>query len=197
MGWLTLHKLAHFCFMEDEVWVNIPQHHAYQVSNFGRIRSLLTPARTPRIVPKILKSDHKAVRYPSVVMDGKTYRVHRLVASAFVQNPLNKPQVNHIDADKSNNRSDNLEWCTMGENNEHRNKYGLCLIGEKTPWSKLTNSQVSEIKKMLTEGVSCTKVAKIFGVKPQSIQGISCDRNWRHVKWPEGSHLDRGNYYEP
>jgi len=63
--------------------------------------------------------------YPSVKHKGKSYYVHRLVAETYLDNPENKPQVNHKDKDTFNNHIDNLEWCTNSENHIHKN------LGEK------------------------------------------------------------------
>lgn len=57
--------------------------------------------------------------YPGLVVNGKSIKIHRLVAQLFVPNPDNKPQVNHIDRCRHNNHYSNLEWVTQAENNEH------------------------------------------------------------------------------
>lgn len=78
---------------------------------------------------KLLKPHIHRCGYMCVVLrkDGmqKQKRIHRLVAEAFIPNPYNKPQVNHIDGNKKNNCVDNLEWCTNQENIAHSLKFGL------------------------------------------------------------------------
>ena len=78
----------------------------------------------------------------------KLFRVHRLVAEAFIPNPDNSPEVNHKDGNKQNNSVDNLEWCTNLENIQHSVKTGLRNAkGENNPSAKLTAKDVENIRK--------------------------------------------------
>jgi len=110
---------------EIEIWKPILGYGGlYEVSNFGRIKSL------PKIVKinylrgdLILKGKDNGFGYLTVGLSKekkcKRFYIHRLVAIAFVENKDNKPQVNHIDGDKTNNNILNLEWCNNSENGLH------------------------------------------------------------------------------
>ena len=100
-----------------EMWRDIPGYDGrYQVSDAGRVRG-------PRGVLRPFRSrDGYLINTASVHGTQLRTGVHRLVATAFVPNPENKPQVNHINGDKTDNRPENLEWVTCSENNLHRRR---------------------------------------------------------------------------
>lgn len=97
-----------------EEWITVFNHPDYSVSNLGRVKS------RKRKKTKILKTMRDNKGYLRVDLDNKTYKVHRLVASCFLDNPDNLSQVNHKDENKENNCVNNLEWC----NNKYNANYG-------------------------------------------------------------------------
>lgn len=104
----------------------------YQVSNFGNVKSLARDkvCNKKNIVSKeILLKPANEQGYSRVRLQkgsfSKMYRVHRLVAISFIENPLNKKEVNHINAIKSDNKVENLEWCSNLENVRHARANGL------------------------------------------------------------------------
>ena len=103
--------------------------------------------------------------------------VHRLVAKMYVPNPYNKPQVNHIDGDKKNNRADNLEWVTNYENRRHAVTNGLHLSGEKCPWSKLTKEDANYIR--AHPNVPRVEMAKKFNISRGAVYSIVHGRIWK------------------
>lgn len=103
-------------------WADIPSAPGYQVSDDGYVRSLpdIHPTNGRFMTGRVRKTRLNKKGYETIAILGQDHRVHRLVAEAFVQNPDNKPQVNHKDGVKTNNRAGNLEWSTNGENQKHR-----------------------------------------------------------------------------
>ncbi len=136
-----------------------------------------------RLSPSLIKG------YPGIhlVKDGvnKTFTIHRLIAITFIPNPKNLPQVNHINGIKTDNRVKNLEWVTNSENIKHAYRTGLLSSedkkGSKHFNSKLSESQVLDIRKMLSEGIKQSKIARQFRIDPSTISYIKTGRLWKHV----------------
>lgn len=112
--------------MEEEVWKDIEGYEgSYQVSNLGRVKSIKGSKRGRKSSHNGILSQSYigAMRYPAVLLYGngkqRTKSVHRLVAQAFIPNPMHFPIVNHIDENPQNNHVDNLEWCTQEYNCNH------------------------------------------------------------------------------
>ncbi|MRN08005.1 endonuclease [Staphylococcus capitis] len=120
---------------EKEIWKAIKGYEEfYEVSNLGRVRSLDRLTNNPMgtfirkgkiLKPNINRGGYKFVLLTDENKKQKNKKVHRLVALNFIDNPLSKPFVNHIDGNKLNNEVDNLEWCTPKENTSHAIEKGL------------------------------------------------------------------------
>lgn len=117
-----------------EVWKDVVGYEGlYEVSNLGRVKSLVRKLgdgtgkgfSTKEKILKTSKSNNYKQAHLYNLNKFKSRLIHRMVATAFIPNPLNKPQVNHIDGVKSNNVASNLEWVTAKENQLHAIKTGL------------------------------------------------------------------------
>lgn len=134
--------------MSSENWVPVQGFEgSYEVSNLGHIRSLDRTLSLPcgqkrRYRGKVLAESRDSKGYVTAhLTDGRTkapVRLHRLVAQAFVPNPDNLPQVNHIDGNKRNNAAANLEWVTDAQNKQHALEHGLAPLFDRATgrWKK-------------------------------------------------------------
>ena len=116
---------AYFCDIISEKWKEIKGYPNYEISNMGRVRSKPREGTKGGIVKQFIRGG--TYYKVKIYKDGKQFNVwtHRLVATHFIANPKNKPQVNHKDGNKLNNRADNLEWVTCSENLDHSYANGL------------------------------------------------------------------------
>lgn len=141
-----------------EIWREIEGFNQYEVSNLGNVRH---KTKGMKIQTPTKKGYLRVALY-----DGKrnvNRRVHRLVAEAFIPNPEMFKEVNHIDEDKSNNRADNLEWCSRKQNIEHSIKSGKFVIKsveQIDSYGKVINRFVSASEAERATGIPRTHICK-------------------------------------
>lgn len=155
----------------------------YEVSDHGRVRRIAAEVphrgRTLFVRERMLIPLGNAQTGLRAVLSqsGKTkmFLIHRMVAVAFLPNPTNLPNINHLDFDRTNNLLSNLEWCTQAENLNHSARAGRMS-------KRLTADQVVEIKvRLAAGGESHDAIGKRYGVSQAAITRISQEVVWKHV----------------
>lgn len=144
----------------EEIWKDVVGYEGlYQVSNLGNVKSLV---RNKILKPDISNSGYlRLALFKNKVCMKKN--IHRLVAEAFIPNPENKPQVNHINGVKTDNKVDNLEWCTRSENQIHAYKTGL---------QKPSDYQKNIVSKIAKD--RCSKKVNQYDLQGQFIKQWFC-----------------------
>lgn len=167
-----------------ERWKDIKNYEGYyQVSNFGTVKSLDRKEiissgvlRTYKSKTLIAQEDGRGYLMVRLYKNGKgtTKRIHRLVAETFIENINGLEEINHIDGNKENNSTDNLEWSTRKENINHAIGIGLFKNnGAHNTNSKLTFEEADEIRvRYLTENITQTELADEYSVDRSQISLI-------------------------
>lgn len=121
--------------MQTEIWKPINNYEdRYEISNLGQVRCLKSRKQTltsPKTMnPEIYSKSQTQYKRVQLSNPRKRFLVHRLVAEHFIDNPDNKPNVNHKDNNGLNNSIDNLEWCTQSENLKHAQTQGRLTVAQ-------------------------------------------------------------------
>ncbi len=186
----------------EEIWKDVVGYEGYyQISDLGRVKSVgrwINVRGGGERFKKETINKHFIDRYGYWRIElnkdnvAKKYFIHVLVGKAFILNPNNLPEVNHEDGIKSNNFPTNLKWCDTTYNNRHARSTGLNdFHGEKHYDSRLTESQVLEIRRLANECAinnefrrkkyPIKKWIKDFGITQGAFYAIIKRKTWKHI----------------
>lgn len=138
--------------MAKEKFIILDFNNNYAISNFGNVMNVNTKKiLTPQNKEYLTVTLHNVSNKRGKKGYRKNYKIHRLVAKYFIENPDNKPYVNHKDGNKHNNHVDNLEWVTAQENTVHAYKNKLISNQRPIKATKLDNPEITEVFESLSE----------------------------------------------
>lgn len=171
---------------QTEEWRPIPGYEGlYEVSNQGRVKRVAGGQGARKGLIRKLSVHRQG--YLAIALHHKThhkvFKVHRLVAAAFIGLCPFGYEVNHKNGIKADNRPENLEYVTPAENTRHAiEKLGRTgPKGEAHACAKFTNEQVRQIRKSLERGVRQCDIAAQYGVVRQTIHRIQYRKSWGHI----------------
>jgi hypothetical protein len=160
------------------IWLEIAGYPNSLISSAGEIHSKYTN--------KLRKQQNNFKGYPTVRLtyggNSRTLMVHRVVAQTFLDNPLNLPQVNHRDSDRTNNTIDNLEWISISDNLKHSYREGnRCVKGDANANSKLSSVDVLAIRSSYQLGETVKSIKDKYPVTLGAIYHIIRRKTWQNI----------------
>lgn len=159
-----------------EVWKPIPGCPKYEASNLGRVRN--------KTADRILRPGFNLGGYAQYTLGkyGGRHQAHKLIMLAFVgPRPPDKPDINHINGIKADNRLENLEYCTKSYNKIHSISVLGKTRGESHGNSKITNENVREIRRLAANGTAHKVIAAQFSMTRGNISYIVRRSTWNHL----------------
>jgi hypothetical protein len=176
------------------MWKSVPEFEGlYEVADTGRIRSVerrvecvyggrtVTRLYKAKILKPLLhRKGYLKVRLYRTKDDWQSFFVHRIVATAFIENPSNLAQVNHKDGNKSNNAVENLEWMTNADNMRHAFSTGVRAnqSGSGASNARLTEDQVRLVVRLRGEGHAAAEIAKLVDCTQRNVRKICSGQSW-------------------
>ena len=187
-------KLAHKALMkyypleitdlDGEEWRDVEGYEGhYKISNYGRVKSFFN-GKFFIVKPKLDTDGYLWIAFSKHCVK-KNFKVHRIVAKAFIPNPENKATVNHIDGCKMNNFVGNLEWLTQAENNQHAARIGLMKSGSEHRDALLTDEQVRWCRAVHISGdleYGTNALARKLNVSSSAIYLLLHGKTYKNVK---------------
>ncbi len=175
----------------EEVWLPLPEYEGlYEISHFGRVRSLHPRFKGPRLCAQ--GNDGTGYKMVSLSKDGRrtAKTVHRLVCRAFHGEPgILHNEAAHLDGVRTNNHASNLKWCSKVENHSHKRFHGTHQAGERHPRAKLSEATAHVALQRLAAGQTCQEVANALSVSRSTIEDIRKRKKWRHIRGPAEAYL--------
>lgn len=164
------------CVLRNRKGLFLDYSDLYKISNYGRIKVINTGTILTQQI------SNRGYRHVLFWRNGKAKKAysHILIGVAFVSNPLNKPQLNHLDGVKLNCEHSNLKWATSLENIRHAIETGLTkkAFGSKASKAKLTEIQAMEV---LNSNLSSKELSLIYGITQRAVRAIKTGVNWKYL----------------